>query len=80
MELGRLLEQVENVMGMPVEIEWALDDAGLKFVDDQHDAMFVTDLAQAIEENLRRRHVATLALDHLNHNAGDFFGRGSRFE
>ncbi|MDE2227869.1 MAG: hypothetical protein KGL11_02360 [Alphaproteobacteria bacterium] len=31
-ELGRLLRQTENVIGMPVEIEWALDDAGFKLL------------------------------------------------
>ena len=30
--LGRLLRQAEAVLGMPVEIEWALDDAGLKLL------------------------------------------------
>ena len=32
MELGALLCRVEDVMGMPVEIEWALDDAGFKLL------------------------------------------------
>ena len=31
-ELGRLLHAVEDLMGMPVEIEWALDDAGFKLL------------------------------------------------
>jgi pyruvate, water dikinase len=31
-ELGRLLRRAEDVMGMPVEIEWALDDAGIKLL------------------------------------------------
>jgi pyruvate,water dikinase len=31
-ELGRLLRQVEDVMGVPVEIEWAHDDAGFKLL------------------------------------------------
>jgi len=31
-ELGRLLRRAEDVMGMPVEIEWALDDAGFKLL------------------------------------------------
>jgi pyruvate,water dikinase len=31
-ELGRLLLKTEEVMGMPVEIEWALDDAGFKLL------------------------------------------------
>ncbi len=31
-ELGRLLLQVEDIMGMPVEIEWAQDDAGFKLL------------------------------------------------
>ncbi len=31
-ELGRLLRRVEDIMGMPVEIEWALDDAGFKLL------------------------------------------------
>jgi pyruvate, water dikinase len=31
-ELGQLLRQVEDIMGMPVEIEWALDDAGFKLL------------------------------------------------
>jgi pyruvate, water dikinase len=32
LELGRLLRRVEEVIGMPVEIEWALDDAGFKLL------------------------------------------------
>jgi len=31
-ELGTLLRRAEDVMGMPVEIEWALDDAGFKLL------------------------------------------------
>ncbi|HEY2967205.1 MAG TPA: PEP/pyruvate-binding domain-containing protein [Casimicrobiaceae bacterium] len=31
-ELGRLLRRVEDLMGMPVEIEWAQDDAGFKLL------------------------------------------------
>lgn len=31
-ELGSLLQRVEDIMGMPVEIEWALDDAGFKLL------------------------------------------------
>jgi pyruvate,water dikinase len=31
-ELGALLRRVEDVMGMPVEIEWALDDTGFKLL------------------------------------------------
>lgn len=31
-ELGRILRKVEDVMGMPVEIEWALDDRGFKLL------------------------------------------------
>jgi pyruvate, water dikinase len=31
-ELGRLLRKTEDVMGMPVEIEWALDDSGFKLL------------------------------------------------
>jgi pyruvate,water dikinase len=30
--LGTLLARVEDVMGMPVEIEWALDDTGIKLL------------------------------------------------
>jgi pyruvate,water dikinase len=30
--LGRLLRKAENLMGMPVEIEWALDDTGFKLL------------------------------------------------
>jgi pyruvate,water dikinase len=30
--LGRLLRKAEGLMGMPVEIEWALDDAGFKLL------------------------------------------------
>src|SRR5882757_7408365 len=30
--LGRLLREAEQIMGMPVEIEWALDDAGFKLL------------------------------------------------
>jgi pyruvate,water dikinase len=32
LELGRLLRRVEDILGMPVEIEWALDDAGFKLL------------------------------------------------
>jgi pyruvate,water dikinase len=31
-ELGRLLRRAEDVMGMPVEIEWALDEHGFKLL------------------------------------------------
>lgn len=31
-ELGQLLRKVETLMGMPVEIEWAMDDAGFKLL------------------------------------------------
>jgi phosphoenolpyruvate synthase/pyruvate phosphate dikinase len=31
-DLGGLLRQVEHVMGMPVEIEWAMDDSGFKLL------------------------------------------------
>jgi pyruvate,water dikinase len=31
-ELGQLLRQVEDTLGTPVEIEWALDDAGFKLL------------------------------------------------
>jgi len=31
-ELGRLLRKTEDVMGMPVEIEWAQDDGGFKLL------------------------------------------------
>jgi pyruvate,water dikinase len=30
--LGRLLRKAEDFLGMPVEIEWALDDAGFKLL------------------------------------------------
>ena len=31
-QLGRLLRKAEDVLGMPVEIEWALDDGGFKLL------------------------------------------------
>jgi phosphoenolpyruvate synthase/pyruvate phosphate dikinase len=31
-ELGSLLKRVEDLMGMPVEIEWAMDDAGFQLL------------------------------------------------
>ncbi|MBI3045886.1 MAG: hypothetical protein HYY78_24020 [Betaproteobacteria bacterium] len=31
-ELGRLMLKAESVMGMPIEIEWAMDDAGFKLL------------------------------------------------
>ena len=31
-ELGQLLRKVETLMGMPAEIEWAMDDAGFKLL------------------------------------------------
>lgn len=30
--LGRMLRKTEDILGMPVEIEWALDDAGFKLL------------------------------------------------
>src|ERR1700675_4703012 len=30
--LGRLLRRAEKILGMPVEIEWALDDVGFKLL------------------------------------------------
>ena len=30
--LGRLMRKAEDVLGMPIEIEWALDDAGFKLL------------------------------------------------
>ena len=30
--LGRMMRKAETVIGMPVEIEWALDDAGFKLL------------------------------------------------
>ena len=32
LELGQLLQRVEDILGMPVEIEWALDNAGFKLL------------------------------------------------
>ncbi len=32
LELGRLMREAEKVIGMPVEIEWAADDAGIKLL------------------------------------------------
>jgi pyruvate,water dikinase len=32
LELGRLLRKIDELMGMPVEIEWALDAAGFKLL------------------------------------------------
>jgi pyruvate,water dikinase len=31
-QLGRMLRKAEDVLGMPVEIEWALDDSGFKLL------------------------------------------------
>ncbi len=31
-ELGKLLRKVESLMGMPVEIEWAMDDSGFQLL------------------------------------------------
>ncbi len=31
-ELGRMLRHIEELMGMPVEIEWALDDSGFQLL------------------------------------------------
>ena len=31
-ELGRMLLEIERLLGMPVEIEWALDDTGIKLL------------------------------------------------
>ena len=31
-ELGRMLRKAEDILGVPVEIEWALDDAGFKLL------------------------------------------------
>lgn len=32
LQLGQLLQRVEDIFGMPVEIEWALDDAGFQLL------------------------------------------------
>ena len=32
LELGRLMREAERAIGMPVEIEWALDDSGIKLL------------------------------------------------
>ncbi|HYS75607.1 MAG TPA: PEP/pyruvate-binding domain-containing protein [Burkholderiales bacterium] len=32
LELGRLMREAERAIGMPVEIEWALDDSGIKLM------------------------------------------------
>ncbi len=32
LELGRLMREAEKVIGVPVEIEWALDDSGIKLL------------------------------------------------
>ena len=50
--------------------------AGLHFVDDQHDAVLRRQLAQPLQERLRRDDVAAFTLDRLDDDRGDFVGRG----
>jgi len=66
-ELGRIMKRVADFMGMPVEIEWALDDEGFK-------------LLQARPLHMRPAHEADKAWLHhprLNgHPAGIGWGEG----
>ena len=49
--------------------------AGLNFVNDQKDAVFVADAAQALQKFFRRGDVAAFALHDFDDDARDFFGR-----
>ncbi len=51
-QLGGLLRRAEDVMGLPVEIEWALDDAGFKLL--QARPLHV-EPAQVVDEKWRQR-------------------------
>jgi pyruvate,water dikinase len=66
-ELGRLLRRVEDLMGMAVEIEWALDDSGFQLLQVRP---LHTGVAREPEENWRHR-------PRLNgHGAGVGWGTG----
>ena len=54
--------------------------AGLDLVDDQHDAVLVADAAQLFNKRRRCRNVAAFALNDLENDARDFFGRRRRLE
>ena len=54
--------------------------ARLYFVDDQQNTVTVTDLAQLLHKDLRRDHIATLALDRLNKDGSNFFRRECALE
>ncbi len=51
-ELGRMLLKAEDVLGVPVEIEWALDDAGFKLL--QARPLHVAPLEMPDDETWRR--------------------------
>jgi pyruvate,water dikinase len=46
--IGRMLRRAEDVLGMPVEIEWALDDAGFKLLQARPLHMQVVDIPDEI--------------------------------
>ena len=55
-------------------------DAGLDLVGDEQDAVPVADAADLLEEVVGRDDVAAFALDGLEDDGGDFFGREDGFE
>ena len=50
-ELGDLVQRAETVMGMPVEVEWAMDDAGFKLLQARP---LNLQPAPVVDENWRR--------------------------
>ncbi len=71
LELGRLLRKAEDVMGMPVEIEWALDDEGFKLLQARPLHMQPAPQSAALDDEIWLRHPG------LNgHPAGVGWGSG----
>ena len=75
-ELGRLLRKTEEVMSMPVEIEWAQDAAGFKLLQ-ARPLPAIRGSDSHIRESNRRRHGISESDPHLGgHPAGVGWGFG----
>jgi pyruvate, water dikinase len=71
LHLGTLLRKVEDVMGLPVEIEWALDHAGVKLLQARPLQLAPLSPSSAVDDDIWLRHPG------LNgHPAGVGWGSG----
>jgi pyruvate,water dikinase len=71
LELGALLRRVEDLLGIPVEIEWALDDAGFKLLQARPLHMQPASASASLADEIWLRHPG------LNgHPAGVGWGSG----